>query len=94
MPGILTLLDAARKGYQPWWTENKPIGINLSTAANFSHWVKEYLTNYVKITDFQQFEITRIDGVTVVRARRHCGVPNTAWSAIGGDRKDGYTAVH
>ena len=87
------LLNAAREGYQPWWTKRKPVGINLSTAANFSHWIKDYLTIFHNITDFQQFEITRIEEVTVVRARRHCGVPNAGWSSIGGERTDGYTPV-
>ena len=87
------LLNAAREGYHPWWTKTKPVGINLSTAANFSHWIKDYLTIFHNITDFQQFEITRIEEVTVVRARRHCGVPNAGWSSIGGERTDGYTPV-
>ena len=87
------LLNAAREGYHPWWTKTKPVGINLSTAANFSHWIKDYLTVFRNITEFQQFEITRIEEVTVVRARRHCGVPNAGWSSIGGERTDGYTPV-
>jgi hypothetical protein len=84
------MLDAARKGYKPWWCQDEPKCSNLETAANFSDWIHEYLAPILRITKFQQFEIKKHeDGCVVAGARERCGLHSEAWHAL-----DGTSATH
>jgi hypothetical protein len=58
--------------------------------ANFSHWIKPYLTSYEGITRYRQFRFYKTDGDVRVQARQHTS-EGEEWAGIRG--QDAFTDV-
>lgn len=79
------ILEAARKGYKPWWCKDQTNCVNLETAANFSDWVNYYIKPIIAISTYNQFEIKKHeDGHVVAGGRSRCGVSLEPWRALDG----------
>jgi hypothetical protein len=86
---VAQLHDAIKRSYQSR-EGHRAITGHWDRCANFSHWIKPFLSNYDGISRFRQFRFYKIDGVARVQARQHTS-QKQEWAGIRG--QDAWTPV-